>query len=255
MNKFYEIATDHYLPLSHDNNYLFNHYDRITNFLTFNIDQQYRNLLAKPIKSGYNIEWFSIYPNLVNAQGSEHEEFAYRKYYEFLEVIKQRIENFKSQRDQDAINWAEILEKVFNEQDNFIYTNGKDISIVWGWKFENSQIYKPALQLANPPIEEEIIEENTPIVENITEPIGENNEPVLEDEIVEDLPIDEPKVEEELPEEIIEKEDEFPKDESLERKPGFLEFLKWFAGTYWWFLIILLVFIVLIFVYKSFLYS
>lgn len=73
MNKFYEIATDHYLPLSHDNNYLFNHYDRITNFLTFNIDQQYRNLLAKPIKSGYNIEWFSIYPNLVNAQGSEHE--------------------------------------------------------------------------------------------------------------------------------------------------------------------------------------
>ncbi len=79
MNKFYEIAIDYYLPLSHDNNYLFNHYDRITNFLTFNIDQQYRNLLAKPIKSGYNLEWFSIYPNLINAQGSQYEEFAYGK--------------------------------------------------------------------------------------------------------------------------------------------------------------------------------
>ena len=73
MNKFYEIAIDYYLPLSHDNNYLFNHYDRITNFLTFNIDQQYRNLLAKPIKSGYNLEWFSIYPNLINAQDSQYE--------------------------------------------------------------------------------------------------------------------------------------------------------------------------------------
>ena len=158
MNKFYEIAIDYYLPLSHDNNYLFNHYDRITNFLTFNIDQQYRNLLAKPIKSGYNLEWFSIYPNLINAQDSQYEEFAYRKYFEFSEVIKQRIENFKSQRDSDAINWADILEKVFNENDNFIYTNGQDIVIVWGWKFDNRQIYKPDLQLNN--VKDDLFENN-----------------------------------------------------------------------------------------------
>ena len=82
MNKFYEIAIDYYLPLSHDNNYLFNHYDRITNFLTFNIDQQYRNLLAKPIKSGYNLEWFSIYPNLINAQDSQYEDKVVKYFFQ-----------------------------------------------------------------------------------------------------------------------------------------------------------------------------
>ena len=251
MNKFYEKAIDYYLPLSHDNNYLFNHYDRITNFLTFNIDQQYRNLLAKPIKSGYNLEWFSIYPNLINAQDSQYEEFAYRKYFEFSEVIKQRIENFKSQRDSDAINWADILEKVFNENDNFIYTNGQDIVIVWGWKFDNRQIYKPDLQLNN--VKDDLFENNhqenlsplendNDINENLDTPIDVEEEPL--NDLIEEKPV----------EEIIEEQEE-DVEEPIVKKKGFLEFLEWFAATYWWLLVVLLILIVLVFWYKSLIYS
>lgn len=265
MNKFFEIPTDHYVPLSHDNNYLFNHYDRITNFLTFNIDQQYRNLLAKPIKNGYQIEWFSAFPNLINAQGSEFEEFAYAEFYKFLDIIQEKIEFLKVKKDKDANNWAEILEKVFNSQDILIYSNGSNIALVWGWKFDNNEIYRPAIQVFQPVVEDQNNLSNNTVEEYPKQEIIEE-EPV--DDVVEEKPIEEvnedneavePVSEEELPEGIVDEpiEEEFfeEEEEKLQRKPGFLEFLKWFAAKYWWFLIVLLVLIVLVFLYKSLYYS
>ncbi|WP_313567244.1 MULTISPECIES: hypothetical protein [Weeksellaceae] len=173
-----------------------------------------------------------------------------------MEVIRQRIENFKSQRDNDAINWAEILEKVFNENDNFIYTNGQDIVIVWGWKFDNRQIYKPDLQLND--VKDDLIENNyqedllpletdnnSGINENLDIPIDVEEEPL--NDLKEDI------IEEEPAEEIIEEQEEV--EEPIVKKKGFLEFLKWFAATYWWLLVVLLILIVLVFWYKSLIYS
>ena len=66
MNKFHQIPTDSFAPISHDNSYLFNHYDKVANFLAFNLEKNYKNILAKPVQNGYSFDWFSNFENLKN---------------------------------------------------------------------------------------------------------------------------------------------------------------------------------------------
>ena len=42
MQKFHQISTDQYVPLSHINSYLFNHYEKVHNFIKTKIDSQYK---------------------------------------------------------------------------------------------------------------------------------------------------------------------------------------------------------------------
>ena len=112
----------------------------------------------------------------------------------------------------------------------FIFSNGKDICIVWGWKFDNIQNYKPNFTIKTNPIE------------TIGESIESQPEPttpdVLEDPYIEDL------IEEEIKQDYLEEE--------IIEKTSFLEFLKWFASTYWWLLWLLTASIALVFFIKSF---
>ena len=55
-------------------------------------------------------------------------------------------------------------------------------------------------------------------------------------------------IEDDIEEVIIE---EIYVDEPIQEKKSFLEFLKWFASTYWWLLLILSSLIIIIFLYKS----
>jgi hypothetical protein len=132
------------------------------------------------------------------------------------------------------------LTKVFNHQDNFIFSNGKDICIVWGWKFDNNEIYKPNIAKKQNP---DLISEKTASIPNESVEISpQEMEPVysFEEPILEQIPIEE--------EEVIE---EIPIDENIENeKFSFLEFLKWFASKYWWLLLILLGLTMLVAVFK-----
>lgn len=248
------MSTDSFVPLSHDNTYLFNHYDKIPNFIKARLGHKYANILAKPVQRNYNIEWFSPFSGLKDISKSK-EDAALRQYFEFQDVLKTQLEQLSTSTDADTRNWASLLEKVFDKESNIIYSNGKDISVIWGWAFENNTIHRPAFadlkQEEKPTIEEaaETVETpignnlvDTPIEEKVTEPPIEETEPDInepEDEI-EDVFIFE---EEETEEELIEPE-----------KKGFLEFLKEFAARYWWWLVVLLVLCVLVFLVKSLIY-
>jgi hypothetical protein len=233
MNKFHQIPTDTFVPISHDNSYLFNHYDKVANFLAFNLEKNYKNILAKPVQNGYAFDWFSNYENLknINEQSKSESEIELLKYWEFIDVINLKISQLSDSNDDNNKNWAELLSKVFDHQNNFIFSNGTDLCIVWGWKFDNNQNYKPNfVPKTNPisPIEETFVNQPAPIPQNVLEE-EHVEEPVENEEIQQDN----------LEEEIIE-------------KTSFLEFLKWFASTYWWLLWLLTALIALVFFIKSF---
>ena len=85
MQKFHQISTDQYVPLSHDNSYLFNHYEKVHNFIKTRIDPQYKNILAKPIKHNYEIEWFSPFPDLIET--TENQQLALHQYWDFQDKL------------------------------------------------------------------------------------------------------------------------------------------------------------------------
>lgn len=233
MYKFHQIPTDRFIPVSHENSYLFNHYDKVANFLAFNLDKNYKNILAKPVQNGFMFDWFSTYNNLsnINDKSREESENELVKYWEFIDVINLKISQLSDSNDDNNKNWAELLSKVFDHQNNFIFSNGTDLCIVWGWKFDNNQNYKPNFApKTNPisPIEETFVNQQAPIPQN-----------VLEEEYVEE-PVEVEEIQQDnLEEEIIE-------------ETSFLEFLKWFASTYWWLLWLLTALIAFVFFIKSF---
>ena len=133
----------------------------------------------------------------------------------------------------------------FAPENNIIFNNDSDISIIWGWKFENNNIQKPLLadstNLSNKVFNEPII----------IEPDGD----IISEDDNGDL-INEPKLESinEENEDSIFKEDFQDVEneiEKIEEKGGFLEFLKEFAGKYWWLLVVLLSLIVIVYFIKT----
>jgi hypothetical protein len=182
-------------------------------------------------------DWFSVHENLknINEKESNETEIGLLKYWEFIDIINDKISKLSNSNDEDNKNWANLLTKVFNKQDNFVFSNGNNICIVWGWKFDNNENYKPNfVAKSNPilPIEESFESQPTPILQNF--------------------------LEEENVEELVEEEEEILQDnleEEITEKTSFLEFLKWFASNYWWLLLILIGLILITFFVKSIIYS
>ena len=243
MQKFHRISTDQYVPLSHDNSYLFNHYEKVHNFIKLKIDSQYKNILAKPIKHNYEVEWFSPFPDL--RETTENQQLALHQYWDFQDKLSKQLDVLSNNKDEDKKNWISLLKTVFNPENNIIFNNDSDISIIWGWKFENNNIQKPLLadstNLSNKVFNEPII----------IEPDGD----IISEDDNGDL-INKPKLEStnEENEDSIFKEDFQDVEneiEKIEEKGGFLEFLKEFAGKYWWLLVVLLSLIVIVYFIKT----
>lgn len=234
MNKFHQIPTDTFVPISHENSYLFNHYDKVANFLAFNFEKNYKNILAKPVQNGYAFDWFSNYENLknINEQSKLELEIELLKYWEFIDAINLKISQLSDSNDDNNKNWADLLSKVFDHQNNFIFSNGTDLCIVWGWKFDNNQNYKPNFATktnTNSQIFETFESQPATILQNVQDEEKYIEVPIEDEEIQPD------NLEEEITEKI-----------------SFFEFLKWFASTYWWLLWLLTALIVLVFFIKSF---
>ncbi|MEJ5964224.1 hypothetical protein [Pedobacter immunditicola] len=259
MNKFHSIATDKYIPLSFDNAYLFDQYDRINNFLVFNIDKKFKYLLAKPVKSNFDIEWYSTFKELHQVQDSHGHDFGLLQYWVFYEELQRLLIDISRTNDENVKNWVEIIKTVFNPENNLIFTNGKDISIIWGWKFENNQNQKPTIltdSLQNHHLDNQgaTTGENHFLPPLIAESPKETD--FMEDEkfVLENsyVALDDPLEEAFLstPKEI----DNYQAVEEIEKK-GFLAFLKYFAAKYAWILILLLILVCVILFFKTLKYS
>ena len=121
MQKFHQISTDQYVPLSHDNSYLFNHYEKVHNFIKLKIDSQYKNILAKPIKHNYEVEWFSPFPDL--RETTENQQLALHQYWDFQDKLSKQLDVLSNNKDEDKKNWISLLKTVFNPENNIIFNN------------------------------------------------------------------------------------------------------------------------------------
>jgi hypothetical protein len=236
MNKFHQIPTDKFVPVSHENSYLFNHYDKIANFLAFDLDKNYKDILAKPVKNDLTFDWYSVYDDLVIIDKNNENDNVLSKYWSFIDVINAKIKTLSKADNENSRNWASLLTKTFNHQDNFIFSNGNDICIVWGWKFDNKDIERPIevqnIEISSDPPIANVFEINTPLEEkNIVSTV--NN-----------VEVDDSNFDAE--------DDTFDVKENLEsNESNFLKFLKWIASKFWWLLWALLILIILLFLFKS----
>jgi len=243
MNKFHQIPTDQFVPISHDNSYLFTHFDKVSNFLAFNLGNNYKNVLAKPVQNGYFFDWFSVHVGLINVKDlSQLEaEAGLIRYWEFIDIIKAKIRELSDSGDEDKRNWASLLSKVFNQHNNYIFSNGKEISIVWGWKFNNNEIYKPSI--SNRTIIGFASDNNGDVSHKKQIDTKKDNEESI---TVKDATDHDSTVNEEEAfgisygsEQVIVKTPQPMDENTTVQEHGFRGFLKWFAATYWWLLWVL----------------
>lgn len=250
MNRFYQIPTDTYTPISHERRYLFDQYDKIANFLANNLDGNYKSILAKPVQSGKMVDWFSVYENLADVRSGGSSGQGVDKYWQFHAKISDKIAQLASSADDNKKDWAEILSKVFEHKNNFVFSNGQDISIVWGWKFDNYELRRPLLEFGenNLPIAGEIhplppSDEVEPV-----QPISSNrDEAVPEDQLPEEI---KPIEQERIVEEVADVHEEV-EPVSIKQDSDFKGFLKWFASNFWWLLLALLLFIIISLLFNS----
>ena len=266
MNQFFTLSTDKFVPISYDNKHLFNTYELVNNFIRTRISASFKNILAKPILENHQVDWYSPFSGLKETV----EVAAQRKYFAFKDELQQHIANLSRSNDPNAHYWVGLLQKVFEQKNNILFTNGQDICVVWGWAFDNYQIQRPEIDASQEKPQEAPMEEPPavvlppqeakPVEAPTPEPLRE--EPPLPEEEEEETPEEETPEEEEEEEETPEEPlaeipwQEAPLAEAPPQEQGksFLEFLKEFAATYWWFLVLLLALISAVFFVQSFIY-
>ena len=63
-------------------------------------------------------------------------------YWEFISTVQNKVVTLQNSKDENHRDWAIILNEVFNDQNNIIFSNGIEFCIVWGWQFENRNNYQ-----------------------------------------------------------------------------------------------------------------
>lgn len=158
MNPFFTSSINEYELVSNHINYMIEQYAQIRQFIKSNFSSEYYNLLAKPEKAGHAINWYTDQ----TGEFKRIEEFPKDVRSNLLNIYnarKHEIEatclNLNQSDDFDKQLWGNILKSAFNPDNLFLFSNGKEILIVWGIK-TNKQLdylvpfdeYKSALLVA-----------------------------------------------------------------------------------------------------------
>jgi subtilisin family serine protease len=215
MNKFTAISTKDYVPLSHKEEYFHNKYELIQSFLEKEFGENFANILALPQIKNREVDWHSKYKTRlkrVTEFSKAEQEQILNIYWEKINTIKALSSSFQNSNSDEKKRWANLLDDVFNSNNNIVFSDGENIVLLWGWKFNASEEnYVP------PPIISPINETED---HTIAEPIEEDN-PVP---IIPPDPIDDDPIVPKIPWYIL-----------------FWEWIKKFFRRFWWILLLLLI--------------
>ena len=143
MNKIFELSTKQYEPISIGSTYLFEQHHAIVSFLKSKLDSSFLNILASPkhIERAEIIEWYGNTTNTLSTidSFSDEEQIGIKqKYWELKFKINEIIQTLsKTSKGTEANQWIEILNATFSENDNLLLSDGEDLFIIWGWKFNS----------------------------------------------------------------------------------------------------------------------
>jgi len=236
MEKFCRFKKDDYKPISYDSTYLFDKFDAIVSYIS-GIDKELKYFLAKPIVSEHYIDFHSKYSDLKELENYSED---IKLYKQKVSPILQRANLLVSKNDQENKDWGRMLLEVFNIENNLIYSNGHDVTIIWGWKFEKYKIAEGEIIDSGNGSNVEVVEKE-PIVESSDFNIDNNDEineppqPVIEEP---EPPIEEP-AKLFLVEEVLESSNYFQK----------------FATKFYWLIPLLIISALIIFFIKSLIYK
>lgn len=286
MKSFYAFSTSEYSPVSLKNRYMSDYYDQAKSLLKTQFNSPaLTGLLAKENRIGKTVQWqTSFFGEFKRISEFDEQTQAYLS--DKFCMLRDQILNFfeeksKHQKGGNAGEWKEIFTQIFNPTNLIIFSNGEDISIVWGWALMNNENYLPFLNYTKKiesvpipdPIEpnnegdetdsgtdEQNIDEGNDIVTTGIEvdPIDENEEPI---EIV----LDEEEKKEEKIEEIVEEDESSEEIEETPVKPiddepekpasnWFFAFLNWLERIFkrfWWLILLILLLLLLLFLFKK----
>ncbi len=239
MKLVYTLSTGEYQPLSHKQNYLFNDYGKIRGFLGGKLKPGQIDRLAKPIRSDEsNYDWYANLDgpgNLLSVFPIEIQDKTKKEYWQFREGIDKVITDLLRSKDNDRKEWGDLLNRVFDENNNIIISDGKDWALLWGWEFRNkNDLVRPNFQRK---IEQEKVDvDNTNDTANGTVIIeSEENETSPDSTTVENIPRSSNKS---LP--------------SIGMWERLSRFLRWFTYRYWKLLLFILFLLLLIYLYCRF---
>ena len=215
MNKFTTISTKDYIPLSHKEEYFHNKYELIQSFLEKEFRDDFANILALPQIKNREVDWHSKYKTRlkrVTEFSKAEQEQILNIYWEKINTIKALSSSFQNSNSDEKKRWANLLDDVFNSNNNIVFSDGENIVLLWGWKFNASEEnYVP------PPIISPINETED---HTIAEPIEEDNPvPIIRPDPIDDDPI-------------------------VPKIPWYILFWKWikkFFRRFWWILLLLLI--------------
>lgn len=272
MNPFFTSSINEFELVSNHINYMIEQYPQIRQFLKSNFSSEFHQLLAKPEKFGHAINWYTeltgefkriedfpmdVRTNMINTYNARKHEV------EATCAILNQSDDFDKQI------WANILKSAFNPDHLFLFSNGKEILLVWGIK-TNKQLdylvpfdaYKSSLLPAK--IEEitanETEELNSTDINNdggVENEVSEENLENQEEESVAIPPYfsDSPEIETETSdpnssENKLSEQATLPPDD-IEKLPSPSKKKHWFysaldrfeifAGKYWWLILIVLI--------------
>ena len=183
MNKIFELSTKQFEPISIGSTYLFEQHHAIVSFLKSKLDPSHLNRLASPklIERAEMIEWYANTtntPSTIDSFSDEQQIGIKQKYWELKSKINEIIQSLaRSVKGNEATQWIEILNATFSENDNLLLSDGDDLFIIWGWKFNSgaSNYLEPQfLPIANPVVD------NSNIHNQNNDSSDENTTPILE---------------------------------------------------------------------------
>jgi len=174
MNKFTTLSTKDYAPLSYRKEYFHNKYELIKSFISKRFGEDFSEILAMPIINSGVVEWYTKKDKKLK-RVSEFPKPAQEKilnlYWQKINKINDLSNSFSSSNSYDKKRWAELINNVFNSNNNIVYSDGDEIVILWGWKFNTKQENYVPLPVINAsanvaekikkPIQSKIIEEGS----------------------------------------------------------------------------------------------
>jgi hypothetical protein len=287
MKSFYTFSTTDFTPVSLKNRYMSDFYDQAKSVLKTQFNNPaITGLLAKENRIGKNVQWLSSFTGdfkRISEFNEETQEYLSNKFCILRDQILNHFEEKSMhQKGSNASEWKAIFEQIFNPANIIIFSNGEDISIVWGWVLMNNENYIPFLnyskKIESNPLQEHIVNAEPIPDEKVDDSTSENDEQKVtteetdlvvtqdKEEVIEDEPIeillDGEENEEVVTEELTEednKTEETPIKPKLEQaeKPSsnwffaFLNWLEWFFKKFWWLILLLLLLLLLIFLLKK----
>jgi hypothetical protein len=216
MNKFTTISTKDYTPLSYKEEYFHNKYELIQSFISEKIGEDFSDILAMPVIKERDVDWHTKserkFKRVSEYPKSEQDKIL-SIYWEIINKINNLSLSYSKSDSIDKKSWAKLINSVFNSNNNIVFSDGENIIILWGWKFNTlNENYNPTPKIIN---KENITEYN-----NISEPIEvDNSIPKIPP-----YPIDE--------------------DVSVPKLPWYILFWKWIEKIFrrfWWILLLLLI--------------